>query len=98
MHEEFSTISGAARRDPGSHVSNALHEIEGQRNSSHYGLSSVRFITPVRGGERVRGRFTLKQVTERSASSIQLTVGAVVEIENHDKPALVAEWMTLINT
>ncbi|OXI33549.1 MaoC family dehydratase [Burkholderia aenigmatica] len=75
-----------------------LPTLDGQQNSVNYGLNSVRFITPVRSGERVRGRFTLKQVTERSVTSIQLTIGVVVEIDGHHKPALVAEWLTLINT
>ncbi|WP_281426430.1 hypothetical protein [Burkholderia catarinensis] len=43
-------------------------------------------------------RFTLKQITERDATSIRLTIGPVVEIENHHKPALVAEWLMPINT
>ncbi|MBN3788541.1 MaoC family dehydratase [Burkholderia sp. Ac-20353] len=77
---------------------NVLPTLDGQQNSVNYGLNSVRFITPVRSGERVRGRFTLKQVTQRSITSIQLTIGVVVEIEDHQKPALVAEWLTLINT
>ncbi|WP_241024886.1 MaoC family dehydratase [Burkholderia sp. Ac-20384] len=77
---------------------NILPAVEGQQNSVNYGLNSVRFITPVRCGERIRGRFTLKQVTPRSATSLQLTLSVVVEIEDHPKPALVAEWLTLINT
>ncbi|WP_175844968.1 MaoC/PaaZ C-terminal domain-containing protein [Burkholderia arboris] len=73
-------------------ASNTLPEVKRQQNSTNGELSSVRFITPIRRGEHVRGRFTLKQVTVRSTASIQLTAGATVEIENHHKPAIVTEW------
>ncbi|MFX6214160.1 MaoC family dehydratase, partial [Acinetobacter baumannii] len=38
-----------------------------------------------------------KQIIEKRAGSYQLTLGVTVEIENHPKPALVAEWLTLMN-
>ncbi|RQV32385.1 MaoC family dehydratase [Burkholderia cenocepacia] len=72
--------------------------LEGQRTSINYGLNRLRFLTPVRSGERVRGRFKLKEVVERSPGSYQLTVGVTVEIEHQPKPALVAEWVMLVNT
>ncbi|WP_431825225.1 MaoC family dehydratase [Burkholderia sp. F1] len=72
--------------------------LEGQRAAVNYGMNSLRFVTPVRSGERVRGRFVLKQVTERSLGNYQLTIGVAVEIEHQPKPALVAEWLTLVST
>lgn len=72
--------------------------LEGQRAGINYGFNALRFVTPVRSGERVRGRFVLKQVAERSRESYQLTIGVTVEVEHNPRPALVAEWLTLINT
>ncbi len=72
--------------------------IEGQQAAVNYGMNSLRFVTPVRSGQRVRGRFVLAQVTERSPSSTQLTIGVTVEVEHQPKPALVADWLTLLNT
>ena len=72
--------------------------LEGQRAVVNYGLNSLRFVAPVRSGERVRGHFVLKEVNERSPERHQLTIGVTVEIEHQPKPALVAEWLTLINT
>ena len=69
--------------------------IEGTKAAVNYGFNSVRFMSPVRSGTRVRGRFALKSVTERSQGVIQTTLGATVEIEAEPKPALVAEWLTL---
>ncbi|VWB52042.1 MaoC/PaaZ C-terminal domain-containing protein [Burkholderia lata] len=79
-------------------ASGALSVVKRRQNPINCGLNSVRFITPGRRGERVRGRFTLKQVTTRNTTSIPLTIGAMVEIENHHKPALVAERTMPINT
>jgi acyl dehydratase len=61
----------------------------------NYGLNKLRFMAPVKSGRRIRGRFTLADVTERSPGTLQSTVAVSVEIEGEDKPALVAEWVTL---
>ncbi len=58
----------------------------------NYGLNRVRFTAPVPGGARVRGRFTLAKF-DKLEGGVQLTWTATVEIENSDKPALVAEWI-----
>ncbi|MGY2491286.1 MaoC family dehydratase [Cupriavidus sp. CP313] len=76
----------------------AIPTLEGQRAAVNYGINSLRFVTPVRSGERVRGHFVLKQIAERSPGDYQLTIGVTVEIEHQSKPALVAEWLTIINT
>jgi acyl dehydratase len=72
-----------------------LPGIEGSKMGVNYGLNSVRFLAPVKSGSRVRGHFTMKDVTERSAGVIQSTVEVKVEIEGEAKPALAAEWVTL---
>lgn len=69
--------------------------IEGSKMGVNYGLNSVRFLAPVKSGSRVRGHFTMKDVTERSAGVVQSTVEVSVEIEGETKPALAAEWVTL---
>lgn len=72
-----------------------LPGIEGTKMGVNYGLNSVRFLAPVKSGRRVRGHFTMVDVTERSPGVIQTTTGVSVEIEGEDKPALAAEWVTL---
>jgi acyl dehydratase len=69
--------------------------IEGTKMGVNYGLNSVRFLAPVKSGKRVRGHFTMKDVTERQPGVVQSTVEVKVEIEGEDKPALAAEWVTL---
>lgn len=73
----------------------ALPRIEGRAMGINYGFDRVRFIAPVPAGSRVRARFVLTDLTLRSASEALLRYDVSMEIENHAKPALVAEWLTL---
>ena len=70
--------------------------IEGAKMGVNYGGNSVRFLTPVRSGSKVRGRFKLLSFDEKRPGQWQQTNSFAVEIEGQDKPALIAEWMTLI--
>jgi acyl dehydratase len=61
----------------------------------NYGFDRIRFLSPVPCGSRVRGHFTLLEVTSRAEKQILRRFDVTVEIEHHSKPALVAEWLTL---
>jgi acyl dehydratase len=58
----------------------------------NYGLNRVRFPNPVRSGSRIRGRSAVRAV-EDFPGGTQVTWLVTVELENADKPALVAEWI-----
>jgi acyl dehydratase len=73
----------------------ALPRIEGIAMGVNYGFERVRFLHPVRSGSRVRARFTLAAVNQRSAREWQLTYDVSVEIEGAAKPALAATWLTM---
>jgi acyl dehydratase len=62
----------------------------------NYGLDRVRFLTPVRSGSRVRGRFTLDSIEEKAPGQWLLRHTVTVEIEGEDKPALSAQWLGLM--
>jgi len=64
--------------------------------SVNYGGNRVRFLSPVRSNSRVRGRFTLLALEEKQPGQFQMTIEYVLELENADKPALIAEWITLL--
>lgn len=64
----------------------------------NYGLDRVRFLAPVRSGTRIRGRFTLDCVDEKASGQVLLRHNVAVEIEGEDKPALSAQWLTLLFT
>ena len=72
-----------------------LPTIKGQVMGINYGFDKVRFMNPVREGSKIRGSFTLLEVKQRSDNEWQLRHGVEVEIEGQDKPALIAEWLSL---
>ena len=72
-----------------------LPTIRGQVMGINYGFDKVRFMNPVREGSKIRGKFTLMEVKQRSDNEWQLRHGVEVEIEGQDKPALIAEWLSL---
>jgi acyl dehydratase len=61
----------------------------------NYGLNKVRFPNPVLVGARVRATVSVGEVTELPAGR-QLTMKYVIEIEDQDKPACVAETVVLL--
>jgi acyl dehydratase len=62
----------------------------------NYGFDKLRFISPVRSGKRIRGRFVLAEAKLRKPNELQSRTNVTVEIEGEDKPALVADWLGLI--
>lgn len=67
----------------------------GQVMGINYGMNKLRFLMPVRAGARLRGRFTLQDVTARNATDLLRTNILTIEIEGEETPALVAEWLGL---
>lgn len=70
--------------------------IAGTTMGVNYGFDKLRFISPVRSGKRVRGRFVLAEAKLRKPGELQSRTNVTVEIEGEDKPALVADWLGLI--
>ena len=62
----------------------------------NYGFERVRFLSPVRAGKRVRGRFRLLRFEEQRSGQWQFAHEVTVEIEGEEKPALIAEWIGLL--
>jgi acyl dehydratase len=73
----------------------ALPRVKGLAMGVNYGFDKLRFIAPVPVGARIRGRFVLQAVTQRSPAEYQARNAVTVEIEGGAKPALVADWLTL---
>ncbi|HSI27546.1 MAG TPA: MaoC family dehydratase [Aeromicrobium sp.] len=61
----------------------------------NYGLNRVRFVTPVLVGSKVRNRVQMLQV-EDIAKGQKVTLEHTIEIKGADKPACVAETVTLL--
>ena len=71
-------------------------QLAGATMGVNYGGNTVRFLTPVRSGSRVRGRFRLLAFDEKRPGQYQQTTAFTVEIEGADKPALIAEWISQV--
>lgn len=61
----------------------------------NYGFDKLRFVSPVKSGSRVRGHFTLAEAKMRNETEMQVKLDVSVEIEGQEKPAIVAEWLTM---
>jgi acyl dehydratase len=62
----------------------------------NYGFDKIRFLAPVRVNSRVRARAKLLDVNEKAPEQFLIKQEITVEIENETKPALVAEWLTMV--
>jgi acyl dehydratase len=69
--------------------------ITGVSRGINYGSNKIRFTNMVPVGSRVRARQKLLTV-EPKAGGLQLTNEVTIEIENQDRPACVAETITLV--
>ncbi len=69
--------------------------LDGMVMGINYGFDRVRFLNPVNSGQRVRAHATVKSVDLKGAA-VNRTQTITVEIEDVDKPALVADWVTRI--
>jgi acyl dehydratase len=67
--------------------------VEGTLSGVNYGFNRLRFVSAVRSGSRVRGRFRLKDFEVQPGKRWTATWDVSVEIEGGDKPAIVAEWL-----
>ncbi|MFF0816879.1 MaoC family dehydratase [Rhodococcus sp. NPDC003318] len=72
-----------------------LYSIDAGSARVNYGSNKVRFPSPVRVGSRIRAIATPVALERKDAGAF-LTTRFVVEIEGSDKPACVAEVVTLI--
>jgi len=68
---------------------------DGVKMVVNYGLDSVRFIQPVKVNSKVRLKVEMVEVTEKKPGQWLLKATATLEIEGSDKPAYIAEPLSL---
>jgi Acyl dehydratase len=73
-----------------------LPTVRGMVMGINYGFNKVRFTSPVYAGARIRGRFVLESARLRGENLLALTYDVTVEIENVKRPALTANWITVV--
>lgn len=69
--------------------------LEGVKMGVNYGFDKVRFMAPVKSGKRIRGHLTLMSADEKAPGQWQFKYAVKVEIEGEEKPALMAEWLSM---
>lgn len=68
---------------------------EGTVMGINYGSDKVRFLQPVKVNSRVRARARVEKVSARPGGQFLVKSTITVEIENEQRPALVAEILSL---
>ena len=86
----FLTLSMASRM-----AHDTLPNLPGQVMNLNAGFDRLRFISPLPSGQRIRGAFTLKEVTKSKANQMRVVTELTVEIEHSETPALVADWINI---
>ena len=75
--------------------SSEVFTIEGVAIRVNYGLNKVRFLQPVVVGSRLRGKVEVKDVI-RGEKGTQVILKQTIEIDGQERPACIAEVVTLI--
>ncbi len=70
--------------------------LEGLTMGVNYGFDKVRFVSPVKVDSRVRASSSISAVSLKDPNTVQVTRSVTVEIDGESRPALVAEWLTLM--
>lgn len=72
--------------------------VEGAVMGLNYGFDRIRFLAPVKVGSRVRARVRLAGFQEKSPKQFLVTQDISIEIEHEARPALAAQWLTMVMT
>src|SRR5699024_387307 len=72
-----------------------MPRLAGQTMGVNYGFNKVRFVNPVPSNSRIKASFLLADIQQRSDDSYLIRYEVTVLIEGQEKPALVADWLSL---
>ena len=76
-------------------LASQVYELVGLTMAVNYGSNRIRFAAPVRVNSRVRAGVELLNVTTKPTGA-QLEMRITVEIEGSDKPACIADTVTIV--
>jgi acyl dehydratase len=71
---------------------------EGTMMAINYGMNKLRFVNPVQVDSKVRDKVSLTNVEEKGGGRVLVTTTHTVEIEGEEKPAYIAETLTMFFT
>jgi len=67
-------------------------EIKGMKMGVNVGFDKVRFVTPIKVNSRIRAQAKIISITENKPKMFLHQMEITIEIEQEEKPALVAIW------
>ena len=73
-----------------------LMSIAKRRRGVNYGSNKIRFISPVPAGSRIRLRQKLVKAEPVEDNGIRVTSQMTMEVEGGERPAMVAETMSVV--
>lgn len=77
-------------------LAQTLVKVTGRKRGLNYGSNKVRFTNVVPAGSRIRLRsYKLKRVEPMDGNGVRVTSEATVEVEGQERPALVAEIISV---
>lgn len=76
-------------------LTSRIYTVRNNSRRINYGSNRVRFTNPVATGSRVRARLRLKALEPCKGDGVQATFEITVEIDGQDRPACVAETITV---
>jgi acyl dehydratase len=71
---------------------------EGTMMAINYGMNKLRLVNPVKSDAKIRDRIVLSDVVEKEGGRILVTTTHTIEIEGEEKPAMVAEVLSMFFT
>ncbi len=77
-------------------LNSEISHINNVRNGINYGCNKVRFTSPVQAGSKVRARAKLIAADPMDKGGVRLTNQVTIEIEGQERPACVAETMSIV--
>jgi acyl dehydratase len=69
--------------------------MEGADMGVNQGFDTLRFVSPVKTGARIRTHFLLANLKARPSGWVEIAHDVTIEIEGSARPALTARWLTL---
>jgi len=71
---------------------------EGTMMAINYGMNKLRFVNPVPVNSKIRDRISLTNIEEKGGGRVLVTTTHTIEIEGADKPAAIAETLSMFFT
>src|SRR5690606_17874670 len=73
-----------------------IFKLTGISASVNYGLNSVRFFHPIRVGSRIRAGLSVLSTKMIGGKAIRFVTKVTIEVDGSERPACIAETVTLV--